>query len=229
MSFSTACSLPLSVEAHPPMRTSRRKMPVRLTIQRPTASGKSPAGAAFTSGAALHVILLCQALIYFVTLSVHPSRSILDQLSRPTPEPQSSTVHHASTHASTSPSLDTTTSPHHQFPSPILLELTRTTAATMSNPNQLFLLADHIKLSLLERKRAQSLNLDNTSASGPGSQDGHISRSLEQFRDGLSALSEEKARLEQEGDTRLASPDPRKAAQSLSSSWPDAPFGHATQ
>lgn len=75
----------------------------------------------------------------------------------------------------------------------------------MSNPNQLFLLADHIKLSLLERKRAQSLNLDNTSTSGTGSQDGHISRSLEQFRDGLSALSEEKARLEQEGDASAAS------------------------
>jgi syntaxin 8 len=68
----------------------------------------------------------------------------------------------------------------------------------MSNPNQFFLLADHIKLSLLERKRAQSLNLD----AGSGSQDGHIARSLEQFRDGLTGLSEEKARLEQEGDTR---------------------------
>ncbi|KAK0390019.1 hypothetical protein NLU13_3592 [Sarocladium strictum] len=71
----------------------------------------------------------------------------------------------------------------------------------MSNPNQLFLLADHVKLSLLERQRAQSLNVDV----GSGSQDGHIARSLEQFRDGLAALSEEKARLEQEGDTSAAS------------------------
>ncbi|KGQ02458.1 Syntaxin-51 [Beauveria bassiana D1-5] len=46
----------------------------------------------------------------------------------------------------------------------------------MSSAEQLFLLADHIKLSLLERKRAQSLGLDNDS------QDGHLSRSFEQFR-----------------------------------------------
>lgn len=70
----------------------------------------------------------------------------------------------------------------------------------MSNPNQLFLLADHIKLSLLERQRAQSLNLGDQSGD---SQDGHISRSLDQFRDGLAALSEEKARLEGQGDIRF--------------------------
>ncbi|RYO86525.1 hypothetical protein DL766_003030 [Monosporascus sp. MC13-8B] len=65
----------------------------------------------------------------------------------------------------------------------------------MSNPNQLFLLADHIKLSLLERQRAQTLNLDATD-----SKDGHIARSLEQFRDGLEALRGEQARLEGAGD-----------------------------
>lgn len=64
----------------------------------------------------------------------------------------------------------------------------------MSNPNSLFLLADHIKLSLLERKRAQALNLESDS------QDGHISRSLEQFRDGLEALKAEKERLEEAGE-----------------------------
>lgn len=69
----------------------------------------------------------------------------------------------------------------------------------MSNPNALFLLADHIKLSLLERKRAQALNLDSDS------QDGHISRSLEQFRDGLEALQAEQARLEDAGDEAYAS------------------------
>ena len=74
----------------------------------------------------------------------------------------------------------------------------------MSNPNQLFLLADHVKLSLLERQRAQSLNLGDHG--GGDSQDGHISRSLDQFRDGLASLSEEKARLEQEGDTRFVDP-----------------------
>lgn len=65
----------------------------------------------------------------------------------------------------------------------------------MSNPNALYLLADHIKLSLLERKRAQALNLESDS------QDGHISRSLEQFRDGLQAQQAEQTRLEEAGDT----------------------------
>ncbi|GAP90151.1 putative SNARE domain-containing protein [Rosellinia necatrix] len=64
----------------------------------------------------------------------------------------------------------------------------------MANPNQLFLLADHIKLSLLERQRAQSLEL------GGDSNDGHISRSLEQFKDGLTALENELKRLEEAGD-----------------------------
>ncbi|KAH6656386.1 SNARE domain-containing protein [Truncatella angustata] len=64
----------------------------------------------------------------------------------------------------------------------------------MSSANQLFLLADHIKLSLLERQRAKSLNLDAES------NDGHISRSLDQFRDGLEALVKEQRRLEEAGD-----------------------------
>jgi syntaxin 8 len=72
----------------------------------------------------------------------------------------------------------------------------------MSNPNQLFLLADHIKLSLLERQRAQSLDLDSDT------QDGHISRSLEQFRDGLVSLQQQKDRLEQAGDERLVAVSP---------------------
>lgn len=57
---------------------------------------------------------------------------------------------------------------------------------TMANPNanQLNLLADHIKLSLLERQRAISLNLE------PGSQDGHISRSFDSMREGIEALEQ---------------------------------------
>lgn len=66
----------------------------------------------------------------------------------------------------------------------------------MSKTNQLFLLADHIKLSLLERERARSLNLEHDS------QDGHIHRSLDQFRDGLEALQEEHKRLTEAGDER---------------------------
>ena len=54
----------------------------------------------------------------------------------------------------------------------------------MANPSQLYLLADHIKLSLLERQRAISLNLE------PSSQDGHISRSLDSMREGVEALEQ---------------------------------------
>ncbi|KAI3320583.1 v-SNARE [Xylariaceae sp. AK1471] len=64
----------------------------------------------------------------------------------------------------------------------------------MANPNQLFLLADHVKLSLLERQRAQSLDISGDS------NDGHISRSLDQFKDGLAALENELKRLEEAGD-----------------------------
>lgn len=65
---------------------------------------------------------------------------------------------------------------------------------TMSNPNALLLLADHIKLSLLERQRAKKLNLTSDS------QDGHISRSLDQFQEGLDALEKEVQRLQESGD-----------------------------
>lgn len=70
----------------------------------------------------------------------------------------------------------------------------------MSNPNQLFLLADHIKLSLLERQRAQSLDLD------AGSKDGHISQSLDQFKEGLAALDQEQKRLQEAGDEEYVCP-----------------------
>lgn len=70
----------------------------------------------------------------------------------------------------------------------------------MANPNQLFLLADHIKLSILERQRAKTLDL------GGDSKDGHISRSLEQFKAGLVALRTEEARLEEAGDEEYVLP-----------------------
>jgi syntaxin 8 len=63
-----------------------------------------------------------------------------------------------------------------------------------ANPNQYFLLADHIKLSLLERQRAISLNLE------PTSQDGHISRSLETLREGIEAITKERIRLQGAGE-----------------------------
>ena len=65
----------------------------------------------------------------------------------------------------------------------------------MANASQLYLLADHIKLSLLERQRAISLNLE------PNSQDGHISRSLDSMREGVEALEQEQSRLEESGDS----------------------------
>lgn len=55
-------------------------------------------------------------------------------------------------------------------------------AATTTTPRQLLLLADHLKLSLLERQRAISLNLE------PTKQDAQIIRSLTQLSDGLEAL-----------------------------------------
>ncbi|KAL1303421.1 hypothetical protein AAFC00_006811 [Neodothiora populina] len=62
-----------------------------------------------------------------------------------------------------------------------------------SNPSQLFLLADHIKLSLLERQRAIALNLE------PTKQDGHITRSLESLRDGIENLRKQQRQLSSTG------------------------------
>ena len=66
----------------------------------------------------------------------------------------------------------------------------------MSTPNALFLLADHVKLSLLERQRAKTLNLDSDT------QDGHLSRSLDQFKDGLQSLTKQQEQLAASGETR---------------------------
>lgn len=67
----------------------------------------------------------------------------------------------------------------------------------MANPSQVFLLADHVKLSLLERQRATTLNLDSHT------QDGNISRSLESMRDGIEAIEEEASRLQAANDPYL--------------------------
>ncbi|KAF5002276.1 syntaxin 8 [Fusarium heterosporum] len=69
----------------------------------------------------------------------------------------------------------------------------------MSSASQLFLLADHIKLSILERQRAKNLNIEGDS------HDGHLSRSFDQFRDGLANLREEEQRLTFTGETAAAS------------------------
>jgi syntaxin 8 len=62
----------------------------------------------------------------------------------------------------------------------------------MSNPSQLLLLCDHIKLSLLERQRALSLNLDPSPTL-----DSNISRSLESLREGIDSLSTRSSDSEQ--------------------------------
>ncbi|KAF1837247.1 hypothetical protein BDW02DRAFT_566299 [Decorospora gaudefroyi] len=73
-----------------------------------------------------------------------------------------------------------------------------------TNPPQLFLLADHIKLSLLERQRALSLNLPSNS------QDGQISRSLEQLRSGIESLE---SQVEDTSDESITSQLPRLKSQ----------------
>ncbi|KAF1968354.1 SNARE complex subunit [Bimuria novae-zelandiae CBS 107.79] len=86
-----------------------------------------------------------------------------------------------------------------------------------TNPPQLFLLADHIKLSLLERQRAISLNLS------PNTQDGQISRSLEQLRSGIESLESQVADT---ADESITSQLPRLRAKlaDLSSQFnPNAP------
>lgn len=57
----------------------------------------------------------------------------------------------------------------------------------MATASRLYLLSDHIKLSLLERQRAISLNLP------PNSHDGEISRSLDDLRTGIDALDNAEA------------------------------------
>jgi syntaxin 8 len=57
----------------------------------------------------------------------------------------------------------------------------------MATTSRLYLLCDHIKLSLLERQRALSLNLPSNSG------DRELSRSLEDLRDGIDALDNAEA------------------------------------
>ena len=52
----------------------------------------------------------------------------------------------------------------------------------MASASQLLRLGDHIKLSLLERERAVSLNLP------PNTHDAELNRSLESLREGLETL-----------------------------------------
>ncbi|KAI4271220.1 MAG: hypothetical protein L6R38_006914 [Xanthoria sp. 2 TBL-2021] len=83
----------------------------------------------------------------------------------------------------------------------------------MASASQLYLLADHIKLSLLERQRAISLNLE------PNSQDGHISRSLDSFREGIEGLEQQQRQLA--GSDSSTSIDLQEQIQRLRSQYDD--------
>lgn len=67
---------------------------------------------------------------------------------------------------------------------PYIVTHKHTSAIMSTSPHQLFLLADHIKLSLLERQRALSLKLP-----GNNTNEGPITRSLESLRSGIETLS----------------------------------------
>ncbi|KAL5606958.1 hypothetical protein BROUX41_003325 [Berkeleyomyces rouxiae] len=75
----------------------------------------------------------------------------------------------------------------------------------MSTASHLFILADHIKLALLERQRASSALAAGTSLGADAdSQDGHIVRSLEQLSEGIAALRAEEERLRAGGNEDAA-------------------------
>ncbi|KAL8713031.1 MAG: hypothetical protein Q9220_002891 [cf. Caloplaca sp. 1 TL-2023] len=84
----------------------------------------------------------------------------------------------------------------------------------MASASQLYLLADHIKLSLLERQRAISLNLE------PNSQDGHISRSLDSFREGIEALEQQQRQLAGSSDPSTST-DLQEQIQRLRTQYDD--------
>jgi len=92
-----------------------------------------------------------------------------------------------------------------------------------TNPSQLFLLADHIKLSLLERQRAVALNLDQSS------QDSQTSRSLSQLQSGIEAL-ERQLQQSEDGNLRQSLSSLQSQHTSLSTQFHgDAPSTHETR
>jgi len=67
--------------------------------------------------------------------------------------------------------------------------------ASTTSPSQLLLLADHLKLSLLERQRAVALNIE------AGKQDVQITRSLTSFQEGLEYLEAQQQDLGEAEDS----------------------------
>lgn len=90
-----------------------------------------------------------------------------------------------------------------------------------AKPSQLLLLADHIKLSLLERQRAVSLKLE------PNAQNSEISRSLNSLREGVEALEVQELYVFIKGlsfnqaDSKCSSPELSQQAATLRSQYND--------
>ncbi|KAJ5159775.1 uncharacterized protein N7482_006779 [Penicillium canariense] len=99
----------------------------------------------------------------------------------------------------------------------------------MTKPSELFLFADYIKLSLLERQHAISLDLE------PNAHDDVISWSLESLEDSIQAMEAEQARLIESNDSAGAAAlkdelDPlREQFQDLSSQFYGTDGGPSTQ
>ena len=66
---------------------------------------------------------------------------------------------------------------------------------SLQSAHQLLLLADHLKLSLLERQRAVALNLE------PHKEDARISRNLSELQEGIEALEAQQSDLGQPDDS----------------------------
>lgn len=81
--------------------------------------------------------------------------------------------------------------------------------SSTTSPHQLLLLADHLKLSLLERQRALSLNLE------ADKQDAHISRSLASLQEGLEALESQQSDLGEAEDSNSDLPKLREQYSEL--------------
>ncbi|KAI4744102.1 putative Syn8 snare [Aureobasidium sp. EXF-12298] len=79
-----------------------------------------------------------------------------------------------------------------------------------TSPHQLFLLADHIKLSLLERQRAQSLKLPANSTN-----DGPLTRSLESMRAGIETLTSNAEEQESTGEAMAMLTEARTSVSDL--------------
>ena len=67
--------------------------------------------------------------------------------------------------------------------------------SSIMNPDRLKLLAEHIKMSLLERKRALSLNLEPSAKD-----DAAIQRSLNTLLQGIEEIEAEQTRMEEHGE-----------------------------